>query len=223
LSVTQVDAVVTATASGQQLSGAGQNAFFVGAGNTEVLGGPSTGIGTAVFTGSIEQYSVTSPGAGEFTVTDSVAGRDGTTQLENIQQAQFSDVTLVLDLTSSQDMQVYELYQAAFDRLPDDAGFRFWAGVADSTQTSALSLADAFLASPEFAQRYGTDLSNAQYLTELYTKALNRMPDAAGFNFWLDEANAGVPRDQLLVDFATSPEDVQLIGPHVDHGFWTTH
>jgi hypothetical protein len=59
-------------------------------------------------------------------------------------------------------------------------------------------------------------------VTELYTNVLNRMPDAAGFNFWLDEANAGAPRNQMMIDFATSPENVRLIGPHVDNGLWTT-
>ena len=130
--------------------------------------------------------------------------------------------TLVTNLHSSQDLLVYELYQAAFARIPDNAGFVYWAGIADSQHTSALTLADDFIASPEFAQKYGASPSNTTFVTELYANILGRTPDAGGLDYWIGQANAGQPRDQLLVDFATSPENVNLIQPHVANGFWTT-
>jgi hypothetical protein len=142
--------------------------------------------------------------------------------LTNVQQLKFSDATLVFDLQSSQDLLVYELYQAAYARTPDNAGFRYWAGFADANQSSALTLADAFLSAPEFTQKYGANSSNTTYVTELYTNVLGRAPDQAGLNFWIGQANSGLARDQLLVDFATSTENVQLIGAHTAHGYWTT-
>jgi hypothetical protein len=94
------------------------------------------------------------------------------------------------------------------------------AGLADSQHT--IALADAFLASPEFAQKYGANPSNAAFVTELYTNVLGRAPDQAGLTYWIGQANAGEAHDQLLVAFATSQENVQLIAPHVSSGFWTT-
>jgi hypothetical protein len=178
-------------------------------------------INTVVLTGSIEQYAISNTGS-VITVTDSVASRDGTDTLNNVQQVKFSDITLVFDPHSSQDLLVYELYQAAYDRTPDNGGFRYWAAFADTTGASALILADQFLAAAEFTQKYGANPSNTTYVTELYTNVLGRAPDPSGLAYWIGEANAGLPRDQLLVSFATSAENVHLVGAHTTNGYWTT-
>lgn len=177
------------------------------------------GASTEVFQGSLGQYQVTSGGS---VVTDTVANRDGTTTLASIQQIKFSDTTLVFDLHSSQDMLVYEIYQAAYARTPDNSGFRYWAGVADAQHTSAVALADAFLAAPEFSQKYGANPTNTAFVTALYTNVLGRAPDQTGLNYWIGQANAGEAHDQLLVAFATSGENTALIGSHVANGYWTT-
>lgn len=192
--------------------------FIPGAGSDQITG--TSGINTVVFSGGIQQYTFTSSN-NLITVANNVAG-GGTDTLTNIQEVKFSDITLVFHLHSSEDTLVYELYQAAFARIPDLAGFTYWAGVADANNTSAISLADAFLAAPEFAQKYGGNPSNTAYITELYTNVLGRAPDQAGLNYWIGEANAGLPRDQLLVDFAVSQENVHLIAPHISTGYWTT-
>jgi uncharacterized repeat protein (TIGR03803 family) len=220
LSVSDSAGIVVGSGGNQTLTGAGNDIFFLGGGNDTINGG--SGLNTAVFTGPVEQYTVSQSG-GAITVTDSLPGRDGTDTLNNVQQAEFSDITLVFDLHSSEDLLVYELYQAAYDRVPDNAGYRYWAGVADVNKLSGLNLADAFLAAPEFTQRYGANPTNLQYVTELYTNVLGRAPDQAGLNFWVGVANSGTPKDQLLIDFATSAENVSLIGSHVSEGYWTTH
>ncbi len=207
------------------LSGFGGNASIDGGG----------GVNTVVFAGTASQYTVSTAANGVTTVTDSVAGRDGTDTLTNIQQLRFSDKTttlavatppqgtiVVTNLTSSQDLLVYQIYQAAYGRTPDNAGFVYWAGIADTNHTSAISLADSFLAAPEFTQLYGVNPTNTTYVTGLYTHVLGRSPDAGGLAYWVGQADSGQPRDQLLVDFAISAENVQLIAPHVSNGYWTT-
>jgi hypothetical protein len=131
-------------------------------------------------------------------------------------------ITLVTNLTSSQDTLVYELYQATFDRIPDYAGFTYWAGQADARQLSALQLADIFMAAPEFLAKFGANPSNDAFVTELYGNVLGRAPDAAGLAYWEAQANAGTPRDQLLVDFATSTENIQTTALHTANGFWVS-
>ena len=215
--VSHYDAITTAAANAS-LTAANNTVVIVGANDT-VTGG--AGVNTADFTGSVAQYFL-SQSVTTDTITDGLPSRDGVVTLRTMQQAQFSDVTLVFDLNSSQDLLVYELYQAAYARMPDNAGFRYWAGLADASHLSALALADQFLTAPEYVQKYGASPNASQYITELYTNVLGRAPDAAGLNYWIGQANAGQPRDQLLVDFATSSENVQLIASHTATGYWTT-
>jgi hypothetical protein len=173
------------------------------------------GIDTVVFQGAAAQYTI-SGSLSTRTVSDSVSGRDGTDTLNNIDQLKFTDYSIVFDLTSAQDKLVYELYQAAFARTPDLVGFRFWATSADANNTAAISLADAFIASPEFVAKYGSP-TLATYVGELYANVLGRAPDASGLSYW---TSTGQSRDQLLVSFATSAENAALVAPHTTNGFW---
>jgi hypothetical protein len=183
----------------------------------------ATGTGvTAYVLGDVADYTITGAFSSTIQLAES-AGLNQNATLTNVAQVAFSDYTLVFDLHSSEDQLVYELYQAAYDRVPDNAGYRYWATVATANQMTPLQLADQFLAAPEFTQLYGANPTNLQYVTELYTNVLGRAPDQAGLNYWVGQANAGQPRDQLLIDFATSPENVSLIGPHIADGYWTTH
>ena len=131
-------------------------------------------------------------------------------------------ITLVTNLNSSEDNLVYLMYQASFARIPDYAGFEYWAGQADARQLSALQLADIFMAAPEFTAKFAASPSNDAYVTELYANVLGRTPDAGGLAYWEAQANAGQPRDQLLVDFATSAENIQTTAPHTAHGYWVS-
>ena len=89
--------------------------FIPGAGSDQITG--TSGINTVVFSGGIQQYTVTSSN-NLITVSNNVAA-GGTDALTNIQEVKFSDITLVFNLHSSEDTLVYELYQAAFARIPD--------------------------------------------------------------------------------------------------------
>jgi hypothetical protein len=203
------------------INGSTGNDIIYGLGGNDTINGGG-GLDTAVYVGSASQY-VISNSNGTITVTDTIAGRDGADTLHNIQQLEFGDYTLVFDLQSSQDLLVYKIYQAAYGRTPDNAGFRYWAGAADATHASAVVLADQFLVAPEFKALYGTNPSNTAYITGLYTHVLGRAPDQGGLDYWVGQANAGQPKDQLLVDFAVSAENAALIGSHVSNGYWTTH
>jgi hypothetical protein len=131
-------------------------------------------------------------------------------------------VTTVTNLQSNEDHLVYLLYQATYDRMPDYAGFEYWAGQADARQLSALQLADIFMAAPEFTAKFGANPSNDAFVTELYANVLGRAPDAGGLAYWEAQANSGVARDQLLVAFATSAENHTLTAPHTANGYWVT-
>jgi hypothetical protein len=177
------------------------------------------GVDTVVYAGSRAQYTVTG-NTTSMTVADSLGSRNGTDTLSNVEQLKFSDVTLAFDLTSSQDKLVYLLYQAAYARMPDLTGFRYWAGVADTNNTSGIKLADAFMAAPEFTTKYGASPTNAAFVNSMYGNILGRTPDQAGLDYWTGQLNSGMARDQLLVSFATSNENITLTGSHTSNGYW---
>jgi VCBS repeat-containing protein len=93
---------VTGSAFGDTLTGDGNSNTFVGGGGNDTIDGGAGG-DIAIFTGVRVNYtiSVNSPGAGQTTVADSVAGRDGTDTLTNIEVLQFSNTNVLIASGSS--------------------------------------------------------------------------------------------------------------------------
>ena len=141
--------------------------------------------------------------------------------LQDVERVKFADGTLVLDTDIGENAgMAYRIYQAAFDRMPDVSGLKFWLGELDGG-VSFYDVANGFLFSDEFKQTYGTDLSNEQFVTKLYQNILDRAPDQGGYDFWTSELNDGA-KDwaQVLASFAESPENVALLAPVIDDGFF---
>ena len=214
------------TGFGTNFGKSGNDSLYGGLGNDSLIGGKGNdlldggaGVDTAFFSGLRNQYFFSESSLSR-SISDNLLNRDGTDTLINIEQIKFADMTLVFDLTTSQDTLVYRLYQAAFARTPDNGGFRYWADVADRTGMSAISLADEFLAAPEFTQKYGNP-NNLGYATKMYGNVLGRTPDPSGLAYWAGQLDKGMPRDQLLVAFAVCDENVQLTGVHMSNGYWT--
>ncbi|MFZ6653669.1 DUF4214 domain-containing protein [Undibacterium sp. TJN19] len=101
--------------------------------------------------------------------------------------------------------QISRLYLAAFNRIPDYDGFLFWMGV-HRNGGATNQIAQVFAQSQEFVSKYGADLSNAQFLDLIYQNVLGRNADAAGRDYWVQQMEAGMPRGEILNQFAQSPE-----------------
>ncbi len=110
--------------------------------------------------------------------------------------------------------RVARLYLALFDRAPDQGGFLYWVDRYENGQ-SIPSIADSFVGSPEFLARFGA-LGNDQFVVLVYNRILARQPDRAGFNYWVSQLDAGVPRGELIALFSESAEFVALSRPAVD-------
>jgi hypothetical protein len=106
---------------------------------------------------------------------------------------------------------VVDFYRGLLGRLPDSAGFNHWVAQfrAAQCQGSAAifaqveAISGAFAGSGEYA---GRQRSNPGYVGDLYNAFLRRGGDLDGVRFWLDQLNAGRPRDQLRRDFVASAE-----------------
>lgn len=108
--------------------------------------------------------------------------------------------------------QAYRLYQAAFDRTPDNFGIGFWISRLDKG-VSLTDIANAFVASSEFKTLYGANPTNAEIVDKLYHNVLHRDPDPES-EFWVDvlDRKAATVAD-VLIGFSESHENVvNLVG-----------
>jgi len=97
-------------------------------------------------------------------------------------------------------------YYAVFDTLPtSEERTDLLAQLRSGTALE--SIVAGFLASATFAERFGTELSDADFVTRLYQVILGREPDTGGFAYWLGELTGGVSRETLLIAFALAVEE----------------
>lgn len=138
---------------------------------------------------------------------------------EGVQRLVFADGTLVLDIEGKAGT-VYRVYQAAFDRKPDSAGYAFWLGIADGG-ASIDSIAAEFVKSNEFRTLYGATPSNRDLLSRYYQNVLHRAPDPAGFDFWLKALDGGLATPtELLAQFSDSAENKAQVLADIQNGIW---
>ncbi|MBY0243088.1 MAG: DUF4214 domain-containing protein [Burkholderiaceae bacterium] len=210
--------VTGGTPRGEQLDGtvgdddmygmSGNDSLYGGRGNDFLDGG--WGTDAAYYLGNRSDYTVARDGDG-FRVTDKV-GAEGSDLLVNVERLDFGDVDLALDIDGAGG-QAYRLYQAAFNRTPDQSGLGYWIAQLDRG-TSLTDVSQAFVNSTEFTARYGANASNASIVSNLYWNVLHRAPEQAGFDYWVDVLNGH--RDSLanvLANFSESQENyANLVG-----------
>lgn len=116
--------------------------------------------------------------------------------------------------------RIYLLYQTSFNRLPDAKGFDAWTKSVDKGVLSLTDVANAFVQSPEFAQSYGQNVSNSEFITELYENAFGRQPDIPGKNYWLDQMESGASKADVMLAFTYSSEMINDYSNHMVGGYW---
>jgi hypothetical protein len=104
----------------------------------------------------------------------------------------------------------YRIYEAAFNRIADKAGLGFWVNKIDSGM-NMVEVSARFIDSAEFRSMYGPNPSNSDFLWKVYSNVLDRAPDQAGFQWWLNQMNTNPEKTpaKVLADFANSAENVQ--------------
>jgi Ca2+-binding RTX toxin-like protein len=177
---------------------AGNDTLSGGRGNDYIDGGSGTDV--AIFTGKLSSYSISRNGA-SYTVQDR-KGNDGTDILTDVEQLNFSDITINLttqDLAATAgkpDVQrLIELYLAFFNRIPDADGMAYWIGQRLAGQ-SINSIADTFYTvGAQYTSQTGisTGMSNAAFIDLVYKNVLGRISgaDAGGQTYWSAELASG--------------------------------
>lgn len=185
-------------------------------GNNTVDG--MAGIDTYVSFGPASQYSL-GRGASAWNLADNV-GTDGIDALTNVERLRFSTGLHLLDIDKGQiGGMAYRIYKAAFNRQPDNGGLKYWVGRMDS-DASVIDVAAGFIASGEFVALYGSNSSDGDFITRIYSNVLNRAPDAGGFAYWVGVLSAGTPRQEVLAGFSESDENIANVAATIVNGIW---
>jgi len=142
----------------------------------------------------------------EITGVTSLQFQDQAISLANDVAATFNQVKGINDVSGV----VFRLYNAAFARLPDANGLENWINGNKSGGQTYASSALEFSKSQEFKNRYGSNVSDTQYINTLYNNVLGRTPDPGGLSHYQGLLASGKDRGSLLLDFSESPENRQL-------------
>ncbi|MBI3230064.1 MAG: DUF4214 domain-containing protein, partial [Burkholderiales bacterium] len=133
------------------VGGNGDDVFETGGSNDFVDGGAGSDL--IRYNGWRDNFAVNKQG-NLLTLTDRT-GVYGTTTTTNVERFQFIDREISFDVDGNVG-KGYRLYQAAFDRVPDQDGLGFWVHSLD-LGTSLQECASGFVQSAEFRTVYGSN------------------------------------------------------------------
>ena len=205
----EVSSALTINNNGFQKGTANADMVSINPGSNAFDGG--AGLDVAIYSGARDAYTIKKEAWG-YSVTTPNGEVDG---LFNTERVKFDNTMVALDIDGGAG-QVYRLYQAAFDRMPEGNGFAFWINASDSGY-SLLEIAKSFAQNREYIDLYA-NTTNEQFITKLYEHVLDRAPEGGGFDFWVNNLTTGATnRDVVLASFSESPENqAQVIGSIVN-------
>ncbi len=151
-----------------------------------------------------------------------VAGPEGQAEtLLGVERVAVADGALRFDLGADAPT-LHRLYAAAFGRTPDEGGLVYWDGER-AGGAEILEIADAFVASPEFEDRFGGAAPEPEaFVDALYGNIYARPADPGGRDFWTGELADGLSRAEMLLAFADSAENRALTAADTEDGLWVT-
>lgn len=213
------------------LPNGGENTIYADDGDDTIIAGDGAdlisggdGIDVVSFEFSRDDYEVELFGS-ELRVEDRF-NPSNEDVLEDIERVTFNDGALLFDIDSDNASFAYRIYAAAYGRTPDEEGLRFWTEVLDDLGRGPPDAGDKeyvagfFLTADEFVDLYGVNPTNEQYINALYENVLGRPADQGGYDFWLGVIDSGQGRDDLLIWFTDSNENIANTAPDLDDGIW---
>ncbi|MCQ2483513.1 MAG: DUF4214 domain-containing protein, partial [Clostridia bacterium] len=103
---------------------------------------------------------------------------------------------------------VNRCYEVALGRTADKEGYEYWVSNLNDGQACGAQVGFGFIFSSEYANKNTT---NEQFVTDMYSMFFGREADEAGYNYWLEQLNAGTAtREQVFAGFANSEEFYNL-------------
>lgn len=182
----------------------GDDVLYAGAGNDTLDGGP--GIDIAAFTDALDNHEIVNLG-NVIRVEGPVSA--GTDELIEVERLQFSDVSLAFDLAGNAGLAA-KLLGVAFGS--DGWNDRALLGIAlDYFDNSGLSFAQ--IADMALDALIGTERTNEQVFSYIYTKVVGEAPDQDAYDTYLPLLDFGAfTQASLFVAAAEHPLNVLNIG-----------
>jgi hypothetical protein len=193
--ITIVDAKnthVTANDGDTIVAGHGYDTVVAAEGDSTVEGGGHT---IVQLTGADSDYTVTVDG-GHAVVSNATTGQD--IDVTKVQYVQLDNYDALVFAKNEKEAAVAHLYEALLGRDADFSGLEYWFALANKG-TSLAAIADGFLKAAEYTN---DDVSNADFIANLYTNALGRAGDTDGAAHWLNSLEHGATRAQVAAAFA---------------------
>ena len=118
-----------------------------------------------------------------------------------------------LDNSTELSDSIGRLYTAAFGRTAEEEGLNYWVEAAADNLISYEDIAYTFTISDEFITRFGPNVSNQIFISNLYKNVLGRSPDEQGLTFWENAFNTNqINQTSMLIEFANSAENITISG-----------
>ena len=177
------------------------------------------------YSGEFSDYKFYNKGNGAYQIKtdsgyDDITGLPLLTFTGEATTSSFRDISAIVDIKgtfdqvtglNTDDAKMFRLYNASFKRLPDADGLKYWIGKYTSGENDERAVAQSFLVSDEFTERYGENVSDSTYVNNLYKNVLGRDADTSGLNYWLGQLNTGAEtRYEVLLGFSESAENKTL-------------
>ena len=177
------------------------------------------------YIGNFNDYKFYNRGNGKYEIKtdsgyDDITGKKLLTFTGEEETSSFYEISPIDDIKATFDQvtglntdsgRMFRLYNASFKRLPDPDGLAYWIDNFSSGRNSIRVVASSFLASNEFKQRYGENVTDSTFVNTLYKNVLGRAADTSGLNYWLGQLSSGAEtRYEALLGFAESTENKAL-------------
>jgi hypothetical protein len=133
-------------------------------------------------------------------------GQRADVALEFINSREYLAKAVKVDFGSSEVGVLLRLYNTMFGRAPDEAGLNYWLEQSAAGVTMS-DIANNFAQSTEVGE-----LSNRDFIDQIYDAALHRDPTAAETAQLLGLFDRGLDRGQILLQVSESPDVVSLVG-----------
>lgn len=195
--------------------GVGDDYLIGGRGNDVVYGG--SGRDVAVFQNTAENSTLELRDDGTVVVFYDQQFNEFDT-FSQVERVLFSDRKLAFDIDGNAG-QAYRLYQATFDRTPDEGGLGFWITALDNGM-KLQDVSQDFVSSTEFKALTGQNPSSHQFVNAMYQNVLQRGADQTGLDYWQQRMDEGMSRSDILLEFSESIENINLTTHATDDGIW---
>ncbi|CAM3370909.1 Hemolysin-type calcium-binding repeat-containing protein [Asticcacaulis taihuensis] len=120
--------------------------------------------------------------------------------------------------------KVYRLYQGLLDRAPDGYGLTDYTNYIQLGEATLEDVASSIISSQEFVNRVGANLSDWDFVVQLYATVQNRGATNAEIQSWVDTINNGASRAQVAIGFTESNEYVNNSASFIQNGLtYTSH